>query len=112
MAAEESLPEIPAAAQPTSVPASPALASHAGVSAALLKAQLEKLASDASPEPTGISLGAGLLWLTGGRPAEDEDEAGAGGPTLKSVREAAKAALDDIKTREDANDPELLTEGA
>lgn len=101
----------------TNAPSSGASSTAAPVSIAELRLQLEKLSSEASTTVAGISLGSGLAgWFGSGASSSsngaDNDDAGnSGKPSTRSIRDACKAALEDIKKREEAKDPELAVEG-
>ncbi|KAI9020592.1 hypothetical protein DFJ74DRAFT_633871 [Hyaloraphidium curvatum] len=86
------------------------------VPVAQLRTQLEKLAAETAPTVAGISLGTGLSGLLsfGGRAGGSDGDANGEGdrPSGRKVREAARAALEDVKKREEAKDPGLLLEGA
>jgi hypothetical protein len=85
------------------------------VSVAQLRVQLEKLVSEASITVAGISIGAGFsgfLFGTGNKPSPNASDEDGEKPSNRAVRDAAKAALEDLKKREESKDPELTAEGA
>jgi hypothetical protein len=113
-AAEES-PNPASTPAVATTPAPTNSSSAAPVSVAQLRVQLEKLVSEASVTVAGISIGAGFsgfLFGSGNKPSTNASDEDGEKPSNRAVRDAAKAALDDLKKREEAKDPELTAEGA